>query len=183
MTALGNNYVAQDGDRVWRSNEHAEFPRSFVLRNLRVFTVVGGRVVQIMEVGAFVAACARERFAALKEHYEAGRAQWLSYNGDFYRDKRTFLANHPQFRRGPEANNLDLAVGRSAKIALANSFPRFEANYRVWDAMDGDGNITGSPPYAYPTEEEAPFAPGEDERAATEASMVGAGLRYGWTEI
>ena len=98
-------YVAQANDRVWRTNELREYPRSIVLRPLGTTALVDGaqtsvdavlvvensRVVATYSVPTALDIFRRERFHEVHTAWTEARARWVSYGSS----ASTNFANFP----------------------------------------------------------------------------------------
>ena len=173
-----DHYTPSTGDRRWQENPNRHTPRTFVLRDASVLTVADGRVRSVASVDAFLRGMNDEHFAGQEHAYREARAVWLSVNADFARLGSALFRQYPHLGRGADTNLVhapaDPALTREERIRravnMAQRIPRFEENYRIDAAtFDESGNITDSPPYAYPTKGDAAV------------SMDEAARRYDWT--
>ena len=107
---MSTAYVAQANDRVWRTNELREYPRTIVLRPLGTTALVGGAqtsvdAVLVVENGLVVATYSvptaldifrRERFHEIHTAWTEARARWVSYGSS----ASTNFANFPHIVPG-----------------------------------------------------------------------------------
>ena len=152
-----STYVARTDDRVWRTNELREYPRTIVLRPLGTTALVGGAqtsvdAVLVVENGLVVATYSvptaldifrRERFHEIHTAWTEARARWVSYGSS----ASTNFANFPHVVPGL----------------------RVAASYPVSEPM--------LPPVFWSTAIEVYTLPGSG------AALESAAAAWGWTEV